>query len=117
MSKKLAPTNKAALNIKGSTIHRFLKMDEEGNISKKVLDMNHMIKKKFKYMVIDEISMIGKDIWKRLVLLLNQATGIIFLLIGDDKPLPPVEDEGIDDYFNHPAVHYLTNSNRNILTV
>jgi hypothetical protein len=62
----LAPTNKAALNIKGSTIHRFLKMDEEGNISKKVLEG---IKKRYKYMIIDEISMIGKDIWKRLVLL------------------------------------------------
>ena len=67
-------------------------------------------------MVVDEFSMIGKDIWKQLVLL-KQATGIIFLLIGDDKQLPPVEDECIEDYFNHPAVHYLTNSNRNILTV
>ena len=111
--KKLAPTNKAALNINGSTIHRFLKMDEEGSISKKVLDS---IKKKYKYMIIDEISMISKDIWKRLVLL-KQATGIIFLLIGDNKQLPPVEDEEIEDYFNHPAVHYLTNNNRNILTI
>ncbi len=59
--------------------------------------------------------MIGKDIWKRLVLL-KQVTGIVFLLIGDEKQLPPVEDEGIEDYFNHPALHYLTNSNRNILT-
>jgi hypothetical protein len=49
-------------------------MDEEGNINKKVLDN---VKKKIKYMVIDEISMIGKDIWKRIVLL-KQATGIIF---------------------------------------
>ncbi len=49
--------------------------------------------------------------------MLKQATGIIFLLIGDDKQLPPVEDEGIEDYCNHPAVHYLTNSNRNTLTV
>lgn len=111
--KKLAPTNKAALNIKGSTIHRFLKMDEEGNISRKVLDS---IKRKYKYMIVDEISMISKDIWKRLVLL-KQATGIIFLLIGDDKQLEPVEDEDIDDYFNHPAVHYLANNNRNILTI
>jgi len=111
--KKLAPTNKAALNINGSTIHRFLKMDEEGNISRKVLDS---IKKKYKFMIVDEISMISKDIWKRLVLL-KQATGIIFLLIGDKKQLPPVEDEDIDDYFNHPAVHYLANNNRNILTI
>jgi ATP-dependent exoDNAse (exonuclease V) alpha subunit len=51
------------------------------------------------------------------LVLLKQATGITFLLIGDNKQLPPVEDETIEDYFNHPAVHYLTNSNRNILTV
>jgi hypothetical protein len=42
---------------------------------------------------------------------------MIFLLIGDNKQLPPVEDEDIDDYFNHPAVKYLANGNRNILTV
>jgi hypothetical protein len=60
--------------------------------------------------------MIGKDIWKQLVLL-KQTTGIVFLLIGDNKQCKPVEDEEIEEYFNHPAVHYLTNSNRNILTV
>ena len=42
---------------------------------------------------------------------------ILTNIIGDDKQLPPVEDEGVEDYFNRPAVHYLTNSNRNILTV
>ena len=110
---KLAPTNKAALNIKGTTIHKFLQMNEEGHISKKSLER---IKRKFKYIIIDEISMITKEMWRRLVLL-KQATGITFLLIGDDKQLPPVEDEDIEDYFNHPAVMYLSNNNRNILTV
>jgi len=33
--KKIAPTNKAALNLKGSTIHKFLNMDIEGNVSTK----------------------------------------------------------------------------------
>ena len=37
--------------------------------------------------------------------------------MGDDKQLPPVEDEKISDYFNHSAVKYLCNNNRNILTV
>lgn len=110
---KLAPTNKAALNIGGTTIHKFLKMNEEGNISKKSLER---IKRKFKYIIVDEISMITKEMWRRLVLL-KQATGINFLLIGDDKQLPPVEDDSIDDYFNHPAVKYLSNNNRNILTI
>lgn len=110
---KLAPTNKAALNIGGTTIHKFLKMNEEGNISKKSLER---IKREIKYIIVDEISMITKEMWRRLVLL-KQATGIQFLLIGDDKQLPPVEDENIDDYFNHPAVKYLSNNNRNILTI
>jgi hypothetical protein len=35
--KILDPTNKAALNIGGSTIHKFLKMTKEGYISPKLL--------------------------------------------------------------------------------
>jgi SpoVK/Ycf46/Vps4 family AAA+-type ATPase len=35
---KVAFTNKAGLNIKGSTIHKFLKLDKEGNIHKQVLN-------------------------------------------------------------------------------
>jgi hypothetical protein len=31
--KKIAPTNKTALNLKGSTIHKFLNMDIDGNVS------------------------------------------------------------------------------------
>ena len=111
--KKMAPTNKAALNLKGSTIHKFLNMDIEGNVSTKIL--NH-IKKNVKYIFVDEISMITKELWRRLAFV-KRATGVKFLLIGDDKQLEPVEDEKLKDYFNHPAVKYLCNNNRNILTV
>ena len=38
-------------------------------------------------------------------------------MVGDNKQLPPVEDEDIDDYFNHSAVRYLSNNNRNILRI
>ena len=37
--KILALTNKAALNIGGSTIHKFLKMTKEGYISPKLLKL------------------------------------------------------------------------------
>ena len=84
--KCLAPTNKAALNIRGSTIHKFLGLDETGNISKKKLET---IQKTYKYIVVDEISMINKDMWKRLVLL-KQSTDIIFLLIGDENSFLPL---------------------------
>lgn len=111
--KILAPTNKAALNIGGSTIHKFLKMTSEGYISPKLLKI---IKDRYKYIIVDEISMITKELWKRLCLL-KQETGIIFLLLGDEKQCPPVEEEKLDNYFNHPAVKYLCNYNRNVLNV
>ena len=89
-------------------------MDIDGNVSTK--KMNY-IKKNVKYIFVDEISMITKELWRRLAFV-KQATGIKFLLIGDDKQLPPVEDDkNVKDYFNHPAVKYLCNNNRNILTV
>ena len=111
--RKIAPTNKASLNLKGSTIHKFLNMDIEGNISTRQLNK---IKRNVEYIIVDEVSMITKELWRRLVFL-KQATGVKFLLLGDDFQLPPVEDEGIEDYFNHPAVKYLCNNNRNILKV
>ena len=111
--RKIAPTNKASLNLKGSTIHKFLNMDIEGNISTRQLNK---IKRNYEYIIVDEISMITKELWRRLVFL-KQATGVKFLLLGDDFQLPPVEDEKVDDYFNHPAIKYLCNNNRNILKV
>jgi ATP-dependent exoDNAse (exonuclease V) alpha subunit len=110
---KLAFTNKAALNIKGKTIHKFLKIDKEGNISKSLLQM---VKDKVKYIIVDEISMINKYLWRRLVEL-KRFTNATFILIGDHRQCAPVEDETIDNYFNHPAVKYLTNNNMVELTV
>ena len=111
--KIIAPTNKAGLNIGGSTIHKFLKIDKEGNISSKLLKI---IKEKYQYIIIDEISMIGKELWKR-INLLKINSNIKFLLLGDEKQCPPVENEDIEDYFNHPAVKSICNYNRNILDV
>ncbi len=111
--KVLAPTNKAALNIRGNTIHSFLKMTEDGKISKKFVDI---VRDNYDLIVVDEISMIDKEMWRRLCLL-KQQTKVKFLLLGDDKQCPPVEVDGLDSYFNHPAVRYLTNNQRNTLTV
>lgn len=111
--KNIAPTNKAALNLRGSTIHKFLNMDIDGNVS--TAKMNY-IKHNVNYIIVDEISMITKELWRRLTFV-KRSTGVKFLLLGDDKQLPPVEDEKIQHYFNHPAVKYLCNNNRNILSV
>ena len=111
--KIIAPTNKAGLNIGGSTIHKFLRIDKNGNISSKFLKI---VKEQFQYIIIDEISMIGKELWKR-INLLKINSNIKFLLLGDEKQCPPVENEDIEDYFNHPAVKSICNYNRNVLDV
>lgn len=111
--KIIAPTNKAALNIGGTTIHKFLNMNLEGKISTAKLNS---IKKNIEYIIVDEISMITKELWRRLAFV-KKATDVKFLLLGDNKQLPPVENEKIDDYFNHSAVKYLCNNNRNILNI
>jgi hypothetical protein len=112
--KIIAPTNKAALNIGGSTIHRFLEMNEEGYIKPNKIKF---INDTYNTIIIDEISMISKELWRRLCLLKQELPHLIFLLLGDEKQIPPVEDETIQDYFNHPAVKYLCNYNKNILNV
>ena len=110
----IAPTNKAGLNIGGGTIHRFLELDKNGYIKQSLIKM---IKEKYDYIIVDEISMIGRDLWRRLCLLKQELPDLIFLLLGDDKQIEPVEDNGIKDYFNHPAVKYICNHNKNILNV
>jgi hypothetical protein len=110
----IAPTNKAGLNIGGGTIHRFLELDKNGYIKQSLIKM---IKTKYDYIIVDEISMIGRDLWRRLCLLKQELPDLIFLLLGDDKQIEPVEENGINDYFNHPAVKYICNYNKNILNV
>jgi len=111
--KIIAPTNKAGLNIGGCTIHKFLRIDKNGCISSKFLKI---VKEQFQYIIIDEISMITKELWKR-INLLKINSNIKFLLLGDEKQCPPVENEDIEDYFNHPAVKSICNYNRNVLNV
>lgn len=108
-AKKLAFTNKACLCLDGTTIHKYLSITKNGNI-----DMNWVRKQNYKYYVIDEISMISGHLW-RLLCELKRLTGATFLLVGDYRQLPPVEESGVD-YFEHPAIKYLCNSTRCELT-
>lgn len=102
---KITPTNKSALNIKGMTIHRFLKLDKNGKIPRERIET--IKKMNLELIIIDEISMINSYLWKRLFLL-KEELKIKFILVGDDKQLPPIEDDGIErDYFNSSIVKYL----------
>jgi hypothetical protein len=110
---KIAFTNKAALNIKGRTIHKFLRLDKNGKMNRTWLKL---LQKSVKYIVVDEISMISKHLW-RLLTEVKRSTGIIFILVGDYRQCGPVENEQIYHYFDHPAVKYLANHNLCDLTV
>lgn len=103
---KLCFTNKGAINIGGQTIHKFLGLDDKGRISQKKIDT---IKKFFKLIIIDEVSMVSSYLWKRLFEL--KKIGLKFLLVGDWKQIPPVEPNIKNyDYMNHPSVIIMSNS-------
>ena len=107
---KITPTNKSALNIRGQTIHKFLNLNKDGKTPRKTIEKIKNMN--LDLIIIDEISMINKELWK-LLLLLKEETKIKFLLIGDEKQLPPIEDDGIErDYFNSSIVKYLSNYNK-----
>ena len=106
---KLAFTNKACLVLNGCTIHKFLSIDKNGNI-----DAKWLRKQTYKYYVVDEISMISSELW-RLLCELKRMTRAKFILVGDYRQLPPVENGG-HNYFNHPAIMWLCGSRRCELT-
>jgi hypothetical protein len=108
----LAPTNKAALNIGGVTIHKFLGMDHTQKIRKNMLRKL----KSYDYIILDELSMVGSLIYNQLNLAKKQSDKIKFLLIGDFKQLPPVKDE-LYDYENTRILKQLCDYNRFELTI
>ena len=107
---KITPTNKSALNIQGQTIHNFLKINNDGKIPRNRIET--IKNKKYNLIIVDEISMINKDLWK-LLYILKEETGVNYLLVGDDKQLPPIEEDNIErNYFNSSIVKYLSNYNK-----
>jgi hypothetical protein len=104
---RLCFTNRAARNINGMTIHKALAINKEGKTNNKTMEGQ----KKYKFYVIDEISMINAFLWNKLMLL-KKRTGAIFIILGDHRQCPPIED-GIEvDYFNHPYTKFLTGGHR-----
>jgi len=107
-------TNKASLNIKGTTIHKLLHLDSKFKIPAKTVEKL----KNIKYFVIDEIGMINNKLWNVLFYLKKKIPKSKFILMGDYRQLPPVDEyrEAKWDIFNHPIVKYLCNNNRIELT-
>jgi len=113
-TKTMSFTNKASRGIMGTTIHKTFHITSAGTIPRKT--MNGL--KKYKYFVIDEIGMISNELWKYLMLLKKSNPRAVFILLGDWRQLPPI-DEGRtapSDIFNHPVVKFLCNNNKIELT-
>jgi len=109
---KLAFTNKASLNFGGQTIHKFLKMDGQGRFN---LTWVKSLRGKDVLIEVDEISMNGSFIWRRLAELKKALPDARFLLLGHSWQCEPVEEKPID-YFNSPVVKHLAHFQRVELT-
>lgn len=108
---KLAFTNKASLNICGSTIHRTLGINKNEKISKKMINKV----KNYDYIIIDEISMLNKPLWNLIYLLKCSLPDKCFILLGDYRQVVGIENNKndiLEDYFNHPCVKYICNYNK-----
>jgi len=108
-TKTMSFTNKASRNIMGTTIHKLLHINSAGTLPRKTMAGL----KRYKYFVIDEIGMINSQLWKYLLLLKKENPKAIFILLGDWRQLPPIEEQRTNklDVFNHPVVRFLCNNN------
>ena len=109
---RLSFTNRAARNINGTTINKAMALNMENKTNNKTIEGL----KKHKFFIVDEIGMINNNLWNKLMYL-KKVTGAIFILLGDYRQCPPIEDGEEVDYFNHSYVKYLTNNNRIELNV
>jgi len=105
---RLAFTNAARKNIDGTTIHTAFGISED---NQKCASVNISSYKNKKIILIDEVGMIGKQLWKFL-LLVKQKYNPIFIIAGDYRQLPPIENEENYDYFNSQMFVYLTHGTK-----
>lgn len=109
---KSAFTNKAALNIGGQTIHKMVKLDSKSKFNLKSLKAR--VGKAACLFIVDEISMIGPDMWRILCEVKKALPKSKFILLGDYRQLPPV---GVDrDFFESSMVRFLAGGIRADLT-
>ena len=114
---KAAPTGKAAVNIKGNTLHAAFKIPankgfEYGTLDSDRLNTIRTKLRKLKVLFIDEISMVGSGMFNFLNLRLQQIMGnkepfegITVITVGDLFQLKPVFDRWI---FENPNTSYST---------
>lgn len=104
---RLAFTNRARRNINGTTIHTAFGITDNNKACSTMLKSY----RNKKIVLIDEIGMIGFELWKHILFLKKNYPHIVFILMGDYRQLPPIEDLNYD-YFNSEIIKYLCNYNK-----
>ena len=106
----LAPTNKAARLINGTTIHSLYNKfhHSKPKLIKTLTQLD--------YILIDEISMMPEQFYKLFLLCKQMCSHLKFILVGDFSQLLPVKDEWTGDYKNSCATYILCDGNRIQLT-
>ena len=109
-----APTGKAAFNIQGSTIHSTFLIPANQRLEYKQLDQSRLntLRSKLRHvklLIIDEISMVGANMFnfinQRLQDVMGNNTpfgGVNLLLVGDLFQLRPVKDKWIFEHGSSP---------------
>jgi ATP-dependent exoDNAse (exonuclease V) alpha subunit len=106
-----ATTNKAATIINGQTIHKFLGIDQDSSFN---IKSAIKVARKYKYIIIDEISMLPAKMYE-ILYEIKLRTKVKFIFVGDYDQLPPVEAKSYD-YFNSLALKELVDFNLQQLT-
>jgi len=99
---RCAFTNKASLNISGETLHQTLHIDGDGKIDIKYLEG-------YDAMIVDEISTIAGFMWNNIQTVKAKFPKMKFLLAGDYRQCPPIEDVKVD-WFNSDLVRSIANN-------
>ena len=106
----LAPTNKSARLINGSTL--------DSMYHKSVFNNKTLTRwaKSLKYLIVDEISMVPEKFYRLLTNIKKINSKIIFYICGDFGQLEPVKDTWIGDYENSIVLKDLCQKNKMVLT-
>ena len=114
----MAPTNTAAQNIGGRTIHSFEREWKSAQTrGGKAMQRLQRRMQKMRYIIVDEISMLHSWFYALLTSVKVAFSHIKMILVGDFEQLLPVLDEWEGDYKNSAALHHLCDGNRFQLTI
>jgi hypothetical protein len=110
---RVAPTNKAALNIGGRTLHKEFKIDMAGKFNLRGIRQKYSGKRVL--FIVDEASMVGSRLWQMAVEVKKALPLSLWLILGDEGQCRPVQEEETD-FFQGSMVRFLACSLRINLT-